>query len=146
MPLVSVGTEAMPATTPSRRALIVEDNVDSAESLALLLSTDGHEVRIAHDGAAALQTLENFAADLVLLDIGLPGMDGYVVAQTIRERNRERGPRVYALSGYGRPEDRARALASGFDEHLTKPVDPSCLLTLIAHGDASRSTPGLNTL
>jgi two-component system, sensor histidine kinase len=80
-----------------------------------------------------------------LLDIGLPGMDGYRVAQTIRERHGDRPLRLYALSGYGKAEDRARALGSGFDEHLTKPVDPARLLSLIVQGDASHSTPGLNT-
>jgi CheY-like chemotaxis protein len=123
----------------------VEDNVDSAESLAMLLSADGHEARITHDGAGALQALETFAAEWVLLDIGLPGMDGYLVAQTIRERYPERPLRLYAVSGYGRQEDRALALASGFDGHLTKPVDPAHLLALIAERDSSAPAPGVNT-
>jgi CheY-like chemotaxis protein len=73
----------------------------------------------------------------VLLDIGLPAMDGYLVAQAIRERYPERPLRLYAVSGYGRQEDRALALASGFDGHLTKPVDPTHLLALIAERDSS---------
>jgi CheY-like chemotaxis protein len=132
-----------PPITRGRRVLIVEDNVDSAESLAMLLSVAGHDVRTTHDGVGALQTLESFAAELILLDIGLPGMDGYLVAQTIRERHRQQPLRLYALSGYGRQEDRALALASGFDAHLTKPVDPAHL-TLIAERDSSEPTSGIN--
>src|SRR6266568_6639702 len=98
----------------------------------MLLSMAGHEVRTTHDGVGALQTLETYEADLVLLDIGLPGMDGYLVAQTIRDRYQERPLRLYALSGYGRQEDQSLALASGFDGHLTKPVDPAYLLALLA--------------
>lgn len=138
-----VATE-VPLNAQGYRVLIVEDNVDSAESLAMLLSVAGHEVRTTHDGVGALQTLESFPAELVLLDIGLPGMDGYLVAQTIRDRYRQRPLRLYALSGYGRQEDRSLALASGFDAHLTKPVDPAYLLALIAERDSSQPTPGIN--
>jgi two-component system, OmpR family, response regulator len=91
-----------------------------------------------------LQALESFPAELILLDIGLPGMDGYLVAQTIRERYRQPPLRLYALSGYGRQEDRALALASGFDAHLTKPVDPMRLLALIAERDSPEPAPGVN--
>ena len=142
-PPVSTPLQASPRTV-GRRVLIVEDNVDSAESLAMLLSAVGHETRIAHDGVAALQTLESFAAEWVLLDIGLPGMDGYVVAQAIRERYRGRPLRLYALSGYGRQEDRALALTSGFDGHLTKPVDPAHLLALMTERDSSQPLPDVN--
>jgi PAS domain S-box-containing protein len=150
LPLQSAGTELAPASTqdppsaPRRRVLVVEDNVDSAESLSMLLSMAGHEVRTTHDGVGALQTLETYEADLVLLDIGLPGMDGYLVAQTIRDRYQERQLRLYALSGYGRQEDQSLALASGFDGHLTKPVDPAYLLALLAAQDSSEPTPGVN--
>jgi two-component system, chemotaxis family, CheB/CheR fusion protein len=135
---------ASPHIALSRRVLIVEDNVDSAESLAMLLSGVGHEVRITHQGVAALEVLESFPADLILLDIGLPGMDGYLVAQTIRERFRQRPLRLDALSGYGRQEDRAMALASGFDAHLTEPVDPTYLLALIEGRDSSEPMPDMN--
>jgi PAS domain S-box-containing protein len=150
LPLQLVQTPALPATTEAprvalgRRVLIVEDNVDSAESLAMLLSVAGHDVRTTHDGAAALQTLASFPAEWVLLDIGLPGMDGYLVAQAIRERYRQQPLHLYALSGYGRQEDRALALDSGFDGHLTKPVDPAYLLTLLAERDSSQPTAGVN--
>lgn len=151
LPVQSAPNAPAPATTQARpsavgrRVLIVEDNVDSAESLAMLLSAVGHETRITHDGVGALHALESFAAEWVLLDIGLPGMDGYLVAQTIRERYRERPLRLFAVSGYGRQEDRALALASGFDGHLTKPVDPARLLALIAERDSSEPAPGVNT-
>jgi CheY-like chemotaxis protein len=117
--------------TAQRRVLVVEDNVDSAETLTLLLSVEGHEVKAVHDGPAALRMLDSFPADIVLLDIGLPGMDGYVVAQEMRRRYADRKLRLYALTGYGRDDDRSRALAAGFDKHLTKPVDPTTLLALM---------------
>jgi CheY-like chemotaxis protein len=114
-----------------RRVLVVEDNVDSAESLAMLLRMGHHEVMVTHDGATALNTLETFAADLILLDIGLPGMDGYMVAQSVRSRFPTRSIHIIAMTGYGREEDRQLAREAGFDEHLTKPVDPEHLLRLI---------------
>jgi CheY-like chemotaxis protein len=143
-PVAPPASTASPPGTLGQRVLIVEDNADSAESLAMLLSAEGHEVQITHDGAAALEVLESFRADLILLDIGLPGMDGYLVAQTIRERYGQRPLRLYALSGYGRQEDRALARASGFDVHLTKPVDPKHLLALIAGRDSSESVRDIN--
>ena len=119
-------------TTHSLRILVVDDNSDAAESIALLLELEGHQVRTTHDGATALAALETFDAQVVLLDIGLPEADGYTVARAMRERFPDRRQRLYALTGYGSVEDRSRALASGFDGHLTKPVDPERLLQLIA--------------
>jgi signal transduction histidine kinase/ActR/RegA family two-component response regulator len=119
-----------------RRVLVVDDNRDCAESLRDVLRLDGHDVMMVRDGPAALSVLEDFPADVVLLDVGLPRIDGYMVAHAIRARfapGRPR-PRLIALTGYGREEDRQAALRSGFDEHLTKPVDPEGLLRLIAHG------------
>jgi PAS domain S-box-containing protein len=141
LPLVSTSmpAAAIDAPQPAKahsRILVVEDNVDSAESLAMLLRFEGHEVQVAHEGMAALKVLETFPANFVVLDIGLPNMDGYVVAQAIRERFPHAQMRLYALTGYGRDEDRALAASSGFDGHLTKPVDPSRLLEIIA-GSAS---------
>lgn len=124
---------------PARRVLVVEDSVDSATSLALLLESAGHEIRVTHDGAAALAALEHFASDVILLDIGLPGMDGYMVAQSIRTRFPKLTSRLYAMTGYGSMEDRELALAAGFDDHLTKPVDPERLLQLIADPEAIRA-------
>jgi CheY-like chemotaxis protein len=88
-------------------------------------------VRVAHEGAAALNILESYPAQFVLLDIGLPGMDGYVVAQTIRERFPHVPRRIYAVTGYGREEDRLLAQTAGFDAHFVKPLDPDQLLAVI---------------
>ncbi len=126
-----ITSDGQDTRTDRRSILIVEDNVDSAETLALVLAAAGHDVRTVHDGAAALETLATYAADLVLLDIGLPGMDGYTVAREIRGRFTDRGTRLYALTGYGREEDRTLARNAGFDLHLTKPIDPQRLLALI---------------
>jgi signal transduction histidine kinase/CheY-like chemotaxis protein len=117
-----------------RRVLVVEDNLDAAESLRAVLRTEGHDVEVLQDGAAALARLEDFRADIVLLDIGLPRMDGYMVAHAIRERFALSGrqPRLLALTGYGREEDRNAALKAGFDAHLAKPADPRRLLQMMA--------------
>lgn len=123
-----------------RRVLVVEDNADAAQSLAMLLEMAGHSVRIAGDGPAALASLESYDAEVVLMDIGLPGTDGYIVAQSIRDRFVAPARRLYALTGYGREEDRTLALQAGFDGHLTKPVDPARLLHIIEeapHEDAT---------
>jgi signal transduction histidine kinase/ActR/RegA family two-component response regulator len=117
-----------------RRVLVIEDNADAAESLRALLRTDRHEVEVVHDGAAGLAKLEDFRADVVLLDIGLPRVDGYMVAHAIRERFALAGrrPKLLALTGYGRDDDRHAALKAGFDGHLAKPVDPRLLLQILA--------------
>ncbi|MEO8017075.1 MAG: ATP-binding protein [Pseudomonadota bacterium] len=132
------------ANKPARahRILVVEDNLDSAESMRALLRAEGHEVEVMQDGATALARLEEFQADIVLLDIGLPRMDGYMVAHAIRERFAPAGrrPRLLALTGYGRDEDRAAALKAGFDTHLAKPVDPRRLLAIIADFDERAQT------
>jgi CheY-like chemotaxis protein/two-component sensor histidine kinase len=117
-----------------RRVLVIEDNADAAESLRAVLRTDHHEVEVVYDGAAGLAKLEDFRADIVLLDIGLPRMDGYMVAHAIRERFALAGrrPKLLALTGYGRDDDRNAALKAGFDGHLAKPVDPRLLLQIVA--------------
>ncbi len=104
-----------------------------------LLRLDDHEVEVVHDGASALSKLDEFRADVVLLDIGLPRMDGFMVAHAIRARfaNLSQRPRLVALTGHGREEDRHAALRSGFDGHLTKPVEPAHLLRMIAGGHAT---------
>jgi signal transduction histidine kinase/ActR/RegA family two-component response regulator len=114
------GTSA--PTTTSFRVLVVDDNVDSAESLALLLKTMGQVVHTAYDGPAALDAVERFSPDVVLLDIGLPGMSGYEVARQIRQRG-QADVLLIALTGYGQKEDQARAREAGFDHHLVKPTD-----------------------
>ncbi|MFD0667464.1 hybrid sensor histidine kinase/response regulator [Ramlibacter sp. MAHUQ-53] len=124
---------AGPAPAPLR-ILVVDDSEDAADSLALLLRLDGHAVVVARDGPQALAAVAREAPDVVLLDIGLPGMDGYAVARALRtqQAHGKRPPVLVALTGWGASEDRARAQASGFDHHLTKPADLEALRTLLA--------------
>jgi len=112
-----------PAPPPAapQRILVVDDSRDSAESLALLLELQGHEARVELDGSSALATARSFQPDVILLDIGLPGMDGYEVARRLREEGSV--SRLVALTGYGQDEDRRRSLEAGFNHHLVKPVD-----------------------
>lgn len=117
--------------TRQRRILVVDDNIDSAESLALLLESDGNELRVAHDGETALIVAQAFLPDIVLLDIGLPGLSGYEVAEQLRAMPEMQHAVLIALTGYGRPDDQRRALEAGFDYHLVKPVDIEQLEKLI---------------
>ena len=109
------------------RVLVVDDNVDAADSIALLLTIDGFEAHSVHGATAALDTVGSFRPDVVLLDIGLPVMDGYEVAQRLRARVPVEQIRIVALSGYGQQADRERAAQSGFDDYLVKPVEPTVL-------------------
>ncbi len=104
------------------RIVLAEDNPDGAESLAAVLSHAGHEVRVAHNGPAALDEAREFRPDVVLLDIGLPGLDGYEVARRLRAQAGERAAVLIAVSGYGREQDRQRSREAGFDHHFVKPV------------------------
>ncbi len=120
----------MPAETsrriqplPSRRILIVDDSRDGGESLAMLLRVLGAEVSLAHSGRAALDCINSFRPDVVLLDIGMPGMDGYEVARRIRANPNHRHISLIALTGWGQDEDRQRSTAAGFNHHLVKPAD-----------------------
>ncbi len=115
-----------------RRVLIVDDNVDSAESLGLWLNLEGHDVRIVHEGLAAIEAARVFKPEVILLDIGLPDIDGYEVAERLRRELRLDGVRLIALTGYGQDEDRQRCYDAGFDEHLIKPVDPATLESLLS--------------
>jgi CheY-like chemotaxis protein len=114
------------------RVLLVEDNVDAADSLAALLEVLGHRVRVAHDGPHALEMARASPPRLMLVDIGLPGMDGYGVAREVRRDARLRDVALVALTGYGGDEDRTRALQAGFDRHLVKPIEPETLQELAA--------------
>jgi two-component system, sensor histidine kinase len=126
-----VDGDAHPAVaTPARRVLVIEDNEDAREMLRNLLLVLGHEVYEACDGAAGIQEAQRLRPDAALIDIGLPGIDGYEVAR--RLRTEVPGARLVAVTGYGQPEDRERALAAGFDEHVVKPVDPEQLQRLLA--------------
>ena len=104
------------------RVLVVDDNADVAEGLMMLLELLGHRVRVAHDGMAALEAVRVNVPDLMLVDIGLPGMDGYELAGRVREDFRLKGVVLVALTGYGRDEDKRKAIEAGFDDHLVKPL------------------------
>jgi CheY-like chemotaxis protein len=124
---------ARPARAPvvPRRVLIVEDNADAREMLGTALSSAGHEVREADTGTAALDAAATFRPDVGLIDIGLPGVDGYEVARRLRATDEGKRMLLVALTGYGQPEDRRRARAAGFDAHLTKPVLPEQLAEVL---------------
>jgi CheY-like chemotaxis protein len=115
----------------ARRVLVVDDNRSAADSLAVILRLDGHEVAIAYDGRAALAEAERFRPEVVLLDIGMPGMNGYDVARTIRAREWAAHVCLIALTGLGTSEDREHAQEAGFDTHLVKPVDVDALTALL---------------
>jgi signal transduction histidine kinase len=116
---------------PSRRILIVDDSRDGGESLAMLLRVLGAEVALAHSGRHALECVDSFRPDVVLLDIGMPGMDGYEVARRIRANPANRNMSLIALTGWGQDEDRRRSVAAGFNHHLVKPADIEQLRQLL---------------
>jgi two-component system CheB/CheR fusion protein len=127
----------------ARRVLVVDDNVDVADSLATLLRLRGHEVDTAYDGPGALKKAGSFHPEVVLLDIGLPGLDGYQVAARLRRRRRTSNALLVALTGYGQEEDQSRALQAGFDRHLIKPVAPWIIYELLAlPGAGAADKPG----
>jgi two-component system CheB/CheR fusion protein len=119
---------------PRRRVLVVDDNLDAANSLARLLKRlYGQDVRVAHDGPAALESAAEFRPEIVLLDIGMPGMDGYEVARRLRDEPEHAALKIVALTGWGQEADRLRSKAVGFDHHLVKPVDPDDVCRLLEH-------------
>ncbi|MGH7401912.1 MAG: hybrid sensor histidine kinase/response regulator [Candidatus Rokuibacteriota bacterium] len=122
-----VSADARAAITRGRRVLVVEDSPDARESLRLLLEVAGHEVETSEDGPSGLAKVDLFRPEVVLIDLGLPGMDGYALAREMRRRPETRAIRLVAVTGYGQMEDRRQALAAGFDLHVTKPVDASLL-------------------
>jgi CheY-like chemotaxis protein len=124
-----------PAAANNRpRVLVVDDNRDAAESLGMLLEIDGCAVSLAFDGHQALHSLETFQPQIALLDIGMPGMDGYELARRIRQNVRGSSVLLVALTGWGQADDKKRAADAGFDQHLIKPVDPDLLDRVIALG------------
>lgn len=126
-------TPLAPKTAPPRlRILVVDDNHDSALSLAMMLSIMGHETRTAHDGESAVSTAEQFLPDVVLLDIGLPKLNGYEVAQRIRSAEWGGAMFLIAVTGWGQDEDRQRSSEVGLDLHMVKPVEPAALEKLLA--------------
>jgi two-component system CheB/CheR fusion protein len=114
--------------------LIVDDNVDSAELMAELLRSAGHEVEVVHDGNEGFESMSRVRPTIAILDIGLPGMDGYELASRTRSALGADAPKMIALSGYGQPEDRARSSRAGFTRHLVKPVNFEEVLAAIANG------------
>jgi CheY-like chemotaxis protein len=125
---------AAPAVAPvlvPRRVLVVDDNADSADSLALLLRLDGHIVETANDGEAALEIAERFQPDAILLDLGMPRLNGFEVCKRVRERPWGRSILMIAQTGWGQVQDRARTVDAGFDTHLTKPIDPAAVQEML---------------
>jgi CheY-like chemotaxis protein len=126
-------TDRQNAATPvSCRILVVDDNQDSADSIAILLRTMGNEVRSAHDGLEAVDAAAEFQPDIVLLDLGLPKLNGFDAARRIREQPGGQERVLIALTGWGQEEDRCRTKDAGFDHHLTKPIDFEVLRELLA--------------
>jgi CheY-like chemotaxis protein len=125
--------EAPAAKRPAvaRRVMVVDDNVDAASMLDMLLRSLGHETRVAHDGPEALRMAQEFRPEVVLLDIGMPGINGYELARSIRKAKGFEKLKLIALTGYGRPEDKALARAAGFDHHCVKPANIEELLPLL---------------
>jgi len=120
-------------STGSRRILVVEDNVDSAQALATLLELYGHEVRTAHEGMGAIDVAKAFRPNVVLIDIALPGIDGYEVARRLRQLRGSEKLVLLAMTGFGQERDRAMSREAGFDDHMLKPVSPDVLLKAIAN-------------
>jgi len=125
MPAIGRTTETLdaPVSTQALRMLLVDDNADSAESLGMLLEMDGHVTCVCHDGASALAQAALFRPDVVLLDIGLPDIDGFEVARRARALPSLRGAFLVAITGWGTEADVTRAREAGFDAHLTKPIE-----------------------
>jgi CheY-like chemotaxis protein len=122
-PSPSPSTEKAQPTGPSLRVLVVDDNLDAAQSLAVLLNSGGHDVRTAHDGPATLEAALDYRPNVVLLDIGLPGMNGFDVAKRLRQQPALGNVVLVAMTGYGQEADRRRSQEAGFDHHLVKPAD-----------------------
>jgi len=143
LPIATSGSVATPSATTAapqpriRRILVADDNQDAADSLAMILEMDGHDVRVVHDGRAALSVAQTFRPDVALLDIGMPQLNGYEVARALREEPWGIRIMLIALTGWGQESDRQRAIGAGFDRHLTKPIDPDALDSLL-----SKSTSG----
>jgi two-component system OmpR family response regulator len=119
------------------QVLVVEDHADTVESMAKLLELFGHEVQIARDGPQAIAAARRWRPEFILLDLGLPGMDGYEVARRLRQEGPCQETVVIAVTGYGQPEDRERSRAAGIDHHLLKPVDPDVWRSLLSRSEAA---------
>lgn len=129
-------SQPMIAKSAPRRILVVDDNCDAANTLARLLSLLGHHVDTARDGLEAVARAETFRADVILMDIGMPRLDGYQAARRIREQAHLQPLKLVALTGWSQEEHRRRSAESGFDAHLLKPVDVQVLESLLAEWSA----------
>jgi len=139
-PVAATLAESATPLDEKKRVLVVDDNADAAETLGMLLQLLGAEVKVAHDGPTALEHYAGYDPDLVLLDIGMPGMDGHEVARRMRADYAARATTIVALTGWGQAEDRRRAREAGFDHHLVKPADGNALRALLASVPARRAT------
>lgn len=133
------GSQARVTDALRRRILVVDDNVDAAESIIEILRWSGYDTRCVYDGPSALKAAVDFKPDVVVLDIGLPGLDGYEVARRLRAQPLFAQTPIIAVTGYGQQNDRERSREAGFDAHLTKPVDPAVLREFIASGGAVKA-------
>jgi CheY-like chemotaxis protein len=138
LPAIQAPAEDIAARPPERRApsakrriLVVEDNADARKMLGVALKQAGHEVHEAGDGLSAIETGSAVQPEIALVDIGLPGVDGYEVARALRASHGGRRPVLIAVTGYGQPDDKQRATEAGFDAHITKPIDHERLERLI---------------
>jgi two-component system CheB/CheR fusion protein len=132
-PLGFAAAAPEPTGRVGKRILVVDDNVDAAESMADLLALLGNEIAIAHDGPEALRIAPTFNPDICVVDIGLPAMDGYELARRLRDSCLAEGARLIAVTGYGQATDRQRSREAGFDAHLVKPVNPDVLERTVAN-------------
>lgn len=126
-----IPSEPIGSTARKRRILIADDNEDAAESLCVLLRMEGHEVEVAHDGRAALERFAAWHPGVAILDIGMPGLDGYEVARQMRAAAGGLELLLVAVTGWGQQTDKALAFAAGFDHHFTKPLEPDRIFELL---------------
>jgi two-component system CheB/CheR fusion protein len=134
-----VNSQLAPVVVYPKRILIIDDNADASEALAMLLANEGHQVETRLDGVSGLSAAATFNPDVILLDIGLPSMDGYEVARNLRKSQTNRNVVLVAVTGYGLPADRLRSADAGFDHHLTKPVDYEALIRLFGAANQGSS-------
>jgi DNA-binding response OmpR family regulator len=132
VPVVAV-TDVAPQTVRSLKVLVVDDNIDAARSVAMLLRISGQDSRLAHDGGSAMKTALDYVTDVVLLDIGLPVADCFQVAKWIRQQDALQNVVLVALTGYGRETDRQLSREAGFDHHLVKPVEMANIESILSN-------------